>query len=117
VKKYRMKYQKIDNEFGGIVRATFDTPINLTQGQVIRFGTDSLGEYAYVCDAPKEPKPDRAVLKVSLDVPDGATRDNVVGYIEAAVRVHNGGLDPEDPMSRLDRSSVDVNLTNYIKGD
>ena len=51
----------------------------------------------------------QASYLVTIVLPDGATWEDGLEYVEEAVKAWAGSLDPEeDPMSNLDRESVDV---------
>lgn len=48
------------------------------------------------------------VFKVCVLMPDGVSEDDVMNYIEAAVKSHKGGFPLEHPMRQLDAPSVYV---------
>jgi hypothetical protein len=45
---------------------------------------------------------------VTFDMPPGATVADAVAYVDNAVAVYRGSMDPEEPMSDLDNSTVKV---------
>lgn len=57
------------------------------------------------------------VFKVCITVPDGATEDQVMDYIEDAVTSFKGGLPPEDPMFNLDPDTVSVKRVSPKYGE
>jgi hypothetical protein len=50
----------------------------------------------------------RIRVVVEFDLPPGATDGDTLAYVETAVRVHCGGMDPADPMFHLRKNSVKV---------
>lgn len=49
-----------------------------------------------------------AVLRVSLEVPEGATMQAAMNYVRTAVQAWKGGMDPQNPMFNLDPDKVTV---------
>lgn len=53
-------------------------------------------------------KPQRMTLRVSLDIPDGATKTMMRDYVLADICEMPGCKHPEDPIFHLDVDSVKV---------
>jgi len=54
-------------------------------------------------------------FKVTLEMPYGVSSGDMQAYIETAVRCWKGSLHTDDPMSDLDRHSIEVTYTRRSK--
>lgn len=53
----------------------------------------------------------RIRITVSMEIPEGADRDDCLAYVQDAIESWKGSYHPADPMFELDRSTV---VSQYV---